>query len=65
MAADKEPDVLQSELVHTHLPALEDNGYISWNRETNEISKGPNWDEIGPLIELMHAHQDELPDGWL
>jgi hypothetical protein len=59
------PDVLNTELVHHHLPKLEDMGYISWNRDTNEISKGPKWDEIAPLLELIHTHRDELPDGWL
>ena len=60
-----EAAVLESELVHTHLPKLDDMGYISWNRSTNAISKGPRWGEIAPLLKLMHDHRDELPDGWL
>jgi len=60
-----EAAVLESELVHTHLPKLDEMGYISWNRSTNTISKGPRWGEIAPLLKLMHDHQDELPDGWL
>lgn len=40
-------------------------GFIEWDRETHEISKGPNWEHIGPIIKLVHDHQDELPDGWL
>ncbi|MCU4751846.1 ArsR family transcriptional regulator [Halobacteria archaeon AArc-curdl1] len=31
------PDVLESELVHNHLPKLEEMGYITWNRETGEL----------------------------
>ena len=65
ISAPDEPEVLQTELVHVHLPKLADRGYISWNREDNTISKGPNWDEIAPLLELIDAHRDELPDGWL
>lgn len=65
LAAADEPDVLEIELIHNHLPRLEEMGYITWNRTTNEISKGPQWDEIEPLLELIHNHQDELPDGWL
>ncbi|WP_436935680.1 DUF7344 domain-containing protein [Halovenus marina] len=52
------------ELVHNHLPKLEDAGYIKWNRETGEISKGPNFDEIEPLLELIENHVDELPPDW-
>lgn len=61
----EEAEVLQSELVHNHLPKLDDMGYISWNRTTNKISKGPNWDDIAPVLKLMYDNQDDLPDGWL
>ncbi|MEF8806659.1 DUF7344 domain-containing protein [Natronomonas sp.] len=51
-------------LRHTHLPKLEDTGYIEWDRETGEISKGPRFEEIVPLLELIETHADELPPGW-
>jgi hypothetical protein len=56
---------LQLELLHNHLPKLEELEYIHWNQDNREISKGPKWDEIAPLVELIHNHRDELPDGWL
>ena len=59
-----EAEVLESELVHTHLPKLDDMGFISWDRDSNNISKGPNWDENAPVLILIHDHKDELPDGW-
>ena len=65
LSETEEAEVLQSELVHKHLPKLDDMGYISWNRTTNKISKGPNWDDVSPLLKLMYTNQDELPDGWL
>lgn len=65
ISEDIEPDVLETELFHAHLPKLEDMGYIRWDRDTNEISKGPDWDEIAPLLALIHDHQDELPEDWL
>lgn len=65
LSENDESTVLQTELGHHHLPKLDEMGYISWNRTTNEISKGPNWDEIGPLLELINTHRAELPDGWL
>jgi hypothetical protein len=53
------------EMQHVHLPKLEDYGFISWNRETNEVSKRPNFEEIRPLLELLRDHEEELPDSWL
>jgi hypothetical protein len=68
VAADESTDEALSRLVemhHVHLPKLEAYGFISWDRDTNEVSKGPNFEEIRPLLELLGAHEDELPDGWL
>lgn len=52
-------------LTHVHLPKLADVGFIEWDRESGDLSKGPNWEEIAPLLRLMWDHQDELSDGWL
>ena len=48
----------------THLPMLEEEGIIEWDRETGEISKGPNFEEIEPLLRLMREHADDLPPDW-
>ena len=50
---------------HVHLPKLVDYGFITWSQETHEVAKGPNFDEIRPLIQLLDDHEDELPDDWL
>jgi len=60
-----EPEVLEVELFHKHLPKLEQLGYIEWNRETGEIAKGPDWDDVEPVLTLIADHRDELPAGWL
>lgn len=60
-----EPGSSAIDLFHTHLPKLDSLGYIEWNRDTNEISKGPEWEQIAPVIKLLHDHRDELPAGWL
>ena len=62
---DADEDVIEIELFHNHLPKLEDLGYIRWDRDAGTIRKGPNWDEIEPVLGLLVAHADELPDGWL
>jgi len=61
---EKSLEVLQKELYHSHLPRLEEAGFIRWNRDTHEVVKGPRFDEIRPLLELMRDHADELPDDW-
>jgi len=60
-----EPEVLEIELFHKHLPKLEDQGFIEWNRDTGKISKGPDWDDIEPLLRLIKDHREELPADWL
>ena len=55
---------LQTQFHHSHLPRLEDAGFVRWNRDTHEVMKGPRFDEIRPLLELMRDHADGLPDDW-
>ena len=38
---------------HTHLPLLEEHGYIEWDRDAGEITRGPDWDEIVPLLRAL------------
>lgn len=53
------------ELIHNHLPKLEKYGYIRRNESTGEISVGPNWEEIEPLLRLLQTHEEHLPADWL
>ncbi|WP_435075565.1 DUF7344 domain-containing protein [Halorubrum sp. HHNYT27] len=62
---DGDLETLRVQMTHVHLPKMEDAGFIRWNREMNEVRKGPRFDEIRPLLELIHNHSDELPDGGL
>ena len=64
MRGDNDTDNGEIALTHTHLPKLADAGYIVWDRDTGEISKGPRFDEIEPLLELIENHTDELPPDW-
>jgi hypothetical protein len=60
-----ELDRLLIQMRHSHLPKLAESGFIEWDQETNRIRKGPQFDDIRPLLELMQAHADELPEDWL
>ena len=48
-------DEIAEELREVHLPALEEAGYIEWDREAGTIAPGPNFDEAA-------AHVADLPD---
>lgn len=60
----EEADFLPLELHHRHLPKLAEAGFVDWNHEENVVRRGPRFDEVEPLIELMADHADELPEGW-
>ena len=59
---EKELDDLQIELYHTHLPQLEEAGFIRWKKDEHEIVKGPRFEEVRPVVELIANSTDELPD---
>ena len=61
---DVELEQLQSAMFHRHLPKLEDLGFVRWDRTNHQVVKGPRFDEIRPLLELMRTHADELPIDW-
>lgn len=64
MMRSGQAEEIKRELEEEHLPLLEDAGYIEWDSETNKIEKGPNFEEIQPILELMRNHPEELPPGW-
>lgn len=64
LSSESDNEVMQSDIIHNHLPKLEELGYIEWERTTNQVKKGPNWNEIAPLLQLINNHRDELPDEW-
>lgn len=61
---DEELELFRMQLYHHHLPHLEQGGYIAWDRDADIITRGPNFEEVQPLIELISNHQDERPEDW-
>jgi hypothetical protein len=53
-----------TELKHTHLPKLEDEDLIEWDRDDDTVTRGPDFDQIEPLLELLDDHADQLPFEW-
>jgi DNA-binding transcriptional ArsR family regulator len=60
----EERRTLLERLETEHLPLLEENGIVEWDRERNVIVRGERFDEIRPLLGLIADHGDELPDDW-
>lgn len=50
---------------HLHLPKLIDLGIIEFASDGQEVVKGPNFDQIRPLLELLDNTSDELPEDWV
>jgi len=49
-------------MYHTHLPKLEAGGYVDWDEEAHEVTRGAQFEELRPILELLDAHADDLPD---
>ncbi|QFU84563.1 transcriptional regulator (plasmid) [Natronorubrum aibiense] len=52
-------------VTHNHLPRLAEADFIVWDQETDEVAKGPRFEEIRPLLELIDSHAGELPEEWI
>lgn len=55
---------IESELRHTHLPMLAEAGVLDWDRGADSVRRGPLFDEMQPLLDVLVAHRDRLPDEW-
>ncbi|AUV80735.1 transcriptional regulator [Salinigranum rubrum] len=43
-------------LRHVHLPKLVAHGYIDWNEETWQVTRGPKFEELRPLLRVLLAN---------
>lgn len=57
-----ECEVSEVELIHCHLPKLDSMGYIVWDRDRETIVKGPDWEEIEPVIRLLSDNRECVPN---
>ena len=61
---DRDREQLFSAVYHTHLPKLAEAEFIDWDRDTGDVTRGPNFTEIRPLVECLTDHADDLPGEW-
>lgn len=38
---------------YVHLPELVEYGFVEWSKETRLVTRGPRFDELGPVLELL------------
>lgn len=50
-----------STMRHVHLPKLADCGVINWDRETNRVTKAPNFEAAKAIIEFLENEDGSLP----
>lgn len=55
---------IETELHHTHLPMLSEAGVLDWDRGADSVRRGPLFDELQPLLDLLIEHHNRLPDEW-
>ncbi|QLG62785.1 transcriptional regulator [Halorarum salinum] len=61
---EKDWELFKAELNRKHLPRLKRAGIISWDRDSDTITRGPKFEDVRPLIRLIDDHPDELPEDW-
>lgn len=55
---------LALELYHTHLPKLAEVGVIGWDREDGTVRRGPCFEEVASVVDILRANEDDLPGEW-
>lgn len=57
-----EREALEVDLVHCHLPKLEDADVIEWDRESQTVTRGPAFAEVEPFLLVLARNADKLPN---
>ena len=52
-------------MAHIHLPKLDDYEFIDWDEDADVVRTGEQFDEIEPLLDLLHRDQERVPGDWV
>lgn len=52
---------LELQLTHRHLPKLESEGLIEWDKQAETVSRGPNFAQIEPILHVFVANAEKFP----
>ncbi|WP_089883110.1 DUF7344 domain-containing protein [Halogeometricum limi] len=51
--ADDEETATRTSLHHVHLPKLERDGFVSWDRGDETVSRGPRWERAASVLDTI------------
>ncbi|WP_411964821.1 hypothetical protein [Haloferax sp. YSMS24] len=59
--SDIDGERLKLQMYHVHLPLLERMGVVEADGSPYHVRRGPNFDDIVPLLRFLDSHRHELP----
>ncbi|WP_222917179.1 ArsR family transcriptional regulator [Natrinema sp. SYSU A 869] len=57
---DAESESVRIEMYHIHLPKLDDAGFVEWDRERDQVRKGPKFETVEELLEQLDGTEQTL-----
>lgn len=63
--ADETGETRAVAMYHVHVPKLAALGLVEVDESGSRVRRGPRFDDIVPLLELLDANRTQLSDGWL
>jgi predicted transcriptional regulator len=57
-SSDDQESQRSIQMIHTHLPKLDDADIIEWNQDNQTVRKGSRFDEIRPLVQMLREIAD-------
>jgi hypothetical protein len=59
---DADRDAVRLAFHHMHLPKLDECGLVEWDRDAGVVTKGPNFDNVRPLVEVVERIDTSLQE---
>ncbi|WP_340097695.1 DUF7344 domain-containing protein [Salinibaculum salinum] len=56
-----DPEQIRIHLKHNHLPQLADAGYVRWECDPFCVQRGPHFEEVAVIFNLIHDSIDQFP----
>lgn len=53
-----DPEVLHLNLVHHHLPLMEEFGFIEWERTPFTVKRGPAFEEVAAVLLAIDSYEE-------
>lgn len=50
------------QLYHSHLPKLDDSGYVEWDQDDIRVRRGPRYQDIEPVVSRLSDYEDSPTD---